>query len=194
MEVEIRGVQYADEPLMREFLRSLSDSTQFYWNRFGLLRSIDQIINVSEFLCRPTLDEEFRLTALLEGKIVGLAYLRFFPDKPFKKDNCSLGIVIADVHQGKGIGLQMMYKLIEEAKSRKMRKIWLATYLDNERAFKLYRKLGFIVEGFFINDENWDGAKRTQVSMALFLDQKEKEEVLELRKKLIEEWMTGNCG
>jgi len=194
MEVEIRGVQSADEPLMREFLRSLSDSTQFYWNRFGLLRSIDQIISVSEFLCRPTLDEEFRLAALLEGKIVGLAYLRFFPDKPFKKDNCSLGIVIADVHQGKGIGLQMMYKLIEEAKSRKMRKIWLATYLDNERAFKLYRKLGFVVEGFFINDENWDGAKRTQVSMALFLDQKEKEEVLELRKKLIEEWMTGNFG
>lgn len=186
--IEIRETKPSDERIMIWFLRNLSYSTQYNWNDFGLLTNIDHIRNVSKQLCSPQKDKEFRIVTVSGNKIVGLAYLVFFPEKCFKS-GCKLGIVIADEYQGKAIGSQMMHRLIKEAKTRKMRKIWLTTYLDNERGLRLYQKFGFIIQGFFFNDENWEGVKRTPVSMALFLGQNERKQVLEMRNKLIKEWM-----
>lgn len=190
LEIEIREIKSADGPMMIQFLRSLSYSTQYDWNDFGLLTNIDHIRNVSKELCLPRPDREFRIVAVSGNKIVGLAYLMFFPEKTFKSDNCKFGIVIADGYQGKGIGSQMMHRIIEEAKTRKMRKIWLTTYLDNERGLRFFQKFGFIIQGFFFNDENWKGVKRTPVSMALFLDQNERKKVLQMRNELIKDLMT----
>jgi len=190
LKIEIREIKSADEPMMIQFLRSLSYSTQYDWHDFGLLIDIDHIKNVSRELCSPRPDKQFGIVAFFRNKIVGLAYLTFFPEKTFMSDNCKFGIVIAEKYQGKGIASQMMHRLIEEAKTRKMRKIWLTTYLDNKRSLRFYRKFGFIIQGFFFNDEDWEEVKRTPVSMALFLDQNERKKVLDMRRKLIKEWVT----
>lgn len=47
---------------------------------------------------------------------------------------------------GKGIGTEMLQKLIEIGKQKKLNSIWLKVLKDNDRARKLYEKLGFYVE------------------------------------------------
>ena len=72
--------------------------------------------------------------------------------------------------------------MIEVAWKKKFEKIWLTTYYDNKAALKIYRKLGFEVEGIFINEEKINGKPRQVVSMGLF---KNKKNMKEFRQKLI---------
>jgi RimJ/RimL family protein N-acetyltransferase/predicted Fe-S protein YdhL (DUF1289 family) len=82
---------------------------------------------------------------LLDGEMVG--YFRI-SNHSNENRNLYIGADIAEEHRGKGIGreayLLMMEKLFKE---RKLNKITLEVLSNNERAFKLYEKLGFSVEG-----------------------------------------------
>lgn len=50
---------------------------------------------------------------------------------------------------GKGIGSKVLSILIEKAKQKKLKKLWLKVLYDNFRAIKLYEKYGFhYVENF----------------------------------------------
>ena len=58
--------------------------------------------------------------------------------------------------------------MISTAWKQGFKKIWLTTYFDNKSAFEIYQKLGFIVEGIFINEEKLNGKYRHVISMGLF--------------------------
>lgn len=47
---------------------------------------------------------------------------------------------------GKGFGKEIVLKLIEIAKQKNLNSIWLKVLKNNNRAIKLYKKLGFNVE------------------------------------------------
>jgi ribosomal protein S18 acetylase RimI-like enzyme len=54
-----------------------------------------------------------------------------------------LGIGLADAWQAQGLGEPMMRLLIEDARAANRDAIELTTVLTNERAFRLYRRMGF---------------------------------------------------
>ena len=58
-----------------------------------------------------------------------------------------LGIGLADAWQGQGLGRLMLRHLIEEARRAGRDAIELTTGLGNERAFRLYRRVGFELVG-----------------------------------------------
>ncbi|PKF48939.1 GNAT family N-acetyltransferase [Enterovibrio nigricans] len=58
-----------------------------------------------------------------------------------------LGIGISQKYQGQGLGGKLIEILIENARSNNCRAIELTTVLNNNRAFALYQKLGFLYLG-----------------------------------------------
>ena len=61
-----------------------------------------------------------------------------------------------------------------------LEKIWLTVNEENENAIKLYKSLGFSVEGIFLSDEYENKEYKNVVSMAIF---KKKERQINKRFK-----------
>jgi ribosomal protein S18 acetylase RimI-like enzyme len=57
---------------------------------------------------------------------------------------CALAVAAA--HRGEGYGRTLMEQLIAEARSRKLRQMWLEVFTQNTAAFQLYQSLGFQIE------------------------------------------------
>src|SRR6185436_15092468 len=63
------------------------------------------------------------------------------------------GMVLADEVQGQGFGYLLLKYMIGFAKRLNKKKIWGACFADNDHALRLYKKLGFMFEGVFLNEE-----------------------------------------
>lgn len=62
--------------------------------------------------------------------------------------SCTLGIIIASAHQGEGYGTEAIHWALDWAfRVAGMHAIRLSCFSFNERAVKLYRRLGFVKEG-----------------------------------------------
>lgn len=150
------------------FLLSLSKTTLNDFNPFGkiTLKNIDQIID-KEFSRK----DKIKFFTFFKNEIISYSYLTLF-NKPTKKHNCILGIVVTDQWQGLGYGKKICYHMIQTAWKKKLKKIWLTVFIDNLRAQKIYRELGFELEGVFLDDEIFAGKKRSVLSMAILKDKK----------------------
>jgi RimJ/RimL family protein N-acetyltransferase len=180
--VLIRKLYTSDQDLLTAFFRSLSDETITWQNHFGKANVDPEalVTGYSEAIHQPygyVAIDEIKSTAgpmlefnVVHTKIVAYGWLTF-GEKPEQRFTCSLGIVVADEYQNKGIGTELTKFMIEEARKLEMRKIFLNCYTTNERAFKLYTKLGFEIEGIYRKQE-WtkDNVALDLYSMAKFLD------------------------
>ncbi len=82
----------------------------------------------------------------------------------------SLGIIVQKKFRDLGIGFNLIDKAIRESKRLNKEKIVLSTFLDNERALYLYKKIGFKTAGirkkqFYIDTNYYD-----EVLMELWID------------------------
>lgn len=163
--VLIRRLEIDDA--LADFFETLSDETLYWQNRFGKdAREKSIYVEISE----KNADYQNPYVVIENEKIIAYGWLGF-GRKPEQRFTCSLGIVVTDKFQNKGIGTQLTKFMIEEARKLKMRKIFLNCYTTNERAFKLYTKLGFEIEGIFRKQE-WtkDNLALDLYSMAKFLE------------------------
>lgn len=60
-------------------------------------------------------------------------------------DDVWLGVCVSQDHTGQGYGTRMMKNLTNYAKSNIIKKIRLSVDKDNEPAFNMYSKFGFVV-------------------------------------------------
>jgi RimJ/RimL family protein N-acetyltransferase len=148
----------------KKFLLDLNKQTQSTFNYFGVisLNTIDEILQKE--LSRK---DKLRYFVFLENELIAYSFLSLF-EKSTKKHNCILGIVIGDKWQNKGYGKKICEKMIEDSWKKGLEKIWLTVHHKNKKAIKLYKLLGFEVEGIFINDEIFEEKYQTIISMALF--------------------------
>lgn len=102
---------------------------------------------------------------ICDGEMVG--YFRISNQSEANR-NLYIGADIEESQRGKGIGydsyLIMMEKLFKE---RRLNKISLEVLSNNDRAFHLYRKLGFSVEGSKRQEVWRDGAWIDSVIMSI---------------------------
>ncbi|MBA3348740.1 MAG: GNAT family N-acetyltransferase [Actinobacteria bacterium] len=84
------------------------------------------------------LEPEASLVARLDGQAVGLANLGLRG-----VDGWVGGIGIVPAHRGRGHGETLMRALVDAARERGIRQLWLEVILENTAAVKLYEKLGF---------------------------------------------------
>lgn len=93
-------------------------------------------------------ERDFGLVACLEGEIVAMLSLHSGTSAPRRAHVGYLGMAVHDKWAGKGVGTALMEAAIELAdKWLNLARLELTVYTDNERALRLYKKLGFEIEG-----------------------------------------------
>jgi L-phenylalanine/L-methionine N-acetyltransferase len=93
-------------------------------------------------------DERYMLVACIEGEIVAMGGLDLFPKSPRRRHAAHIGLAVHDKWQAKGVGTALMKALIDVADNwLNLSRLELSVFTDNEPALKLYKKLGFVVEG-----------------------------------------------
>ncbi len=154
---------------LKQFLLSLSSETLHTFNHFGTEINQSNVDTIVQKELTRADKLRFFLTAG-DGQIISYGFLTLF-EKPAKKHNCILGLVVSDDWQNKGYGKAMCMHMIKQAWEAGLKKIWLNVYADNPQASRLYRAAGFEVEGVFMADEEVEvGDERHVVSMAIFRD------------------------
>jgi len=114
------------------------------YNIEDLKEGIDTFKNETKKFHRYIVAEE-------DGKIIGIVTwaMHGLP----KHQLCELDrIAVLPEYRGKGIAKELFYELVKDAKefyekhNSKLRKLYLLTHNDNQRAHKFYEKLGFKYE------------------------------------------------
>jgi putative acetyltransferase len=89
-----------------------------------------------------------KLVALVDGEVIGMAGLHSVQPSLRRSHVRLLGIALASEWQGRGIGRQLMVRLLDWAdRWAGVLRIELHVHEDNPGAIALYRSLGFVEEG-----------------------------------------------
>ena len=81
-----------------------------------------------------------------------------------------LGIGLMEGYRNQGIGEQLLRAAITQAQQHDFKRIELSVLSTNLRAYKLYRKLGFVEEGIKHRSVFLEGTYFDLIMMALWLD------------------------
>jgi ribosomal protein S18 acetylase RimI-like enzyme len=88
------------------------------------------------------------LVAELDGVVVGWGKMEHPTPLPSSEHVWHVnGLAVDPAHEGRGIGQALMEALIEEARARGGLRMTLRVFAANERARRLYERLGFEREG-----------------------------------------------
>ena len=155
------------------FFLSLSNDTLYNFSHYPDANTKKEALRLSVTILK---DKNQRIFGAFDGeKMVGFGILKFFSKKT-RKQVCQLGIVISDLYQGMGYGKTLCERMTGWAKENDFKKIWLTVYNDNVKEIKIYKKLGFQIEGIFMYDEYFGDKPRHSLSMGLFFDRDPDEE------------------
>jgi len=81
-----------------------------------------------------------------------------------------LGMLVVKGYRGMGIGTKLVARALEWAnKQKEVEKVVLGVFSNNRRAFRLYEKFGFKVEGVKRKHYYIAGRHADEIDMALFL-------------------------
>jgi RimJ/RimL family protein N-acetyltransferase len=89
---------------------------------------------------------DLQLVALVEGTVVGWCDI-VRHTRPIHRHRGTLGMGIAAVHRGRGLGFRLIGEAISRALQSGIVRIELSVHADNPRAIALYEKVGFVREG-----------------------------------------------
>lgn len=160
MKIEIRRVEPGDYKAVQQLHAQPS-----------VLRGTLQVPFPSEEMWKERLAklgaDDYGLVAVVEGKIVGMASLAPSGRSARRKHAVWIGLIVDEKWQSKGIGTALLKAVIDLAdKWLDLSRLELTVFVDNEAAIKLYKKLGFVVEGTFRKFAFRDGEYVDAYSMA----------------------------
>lgn len=143
--VRIRPIRPSDARMEQDFVRGLSAETRYF-------RFMDSLAELSprmlERFTNIDYDREVALVALAgSGNAeteVGVARYVKEPDGR----SCEFAIVIADDWQTRGIGRQLMVRLIDSARDRGLEEMFGLVLASNGRMLRFCDRLGFTRERF----------------------------------------------
>ena len=134
-----------EAPYIIDFLNEVAEETDFL--TFAKGEFPFSVVEEQEIITECL---EANRSLMLIGKINDLIISQLFLDRSKKKRLSHIGdisITVSKKYWGKSIGKHMMQAAIEWAKLNNITKLQLQVLSDNERALKLYNKLGFVIEG-----------------------------------------------
>ncbi len=143
-EVTIRPIRAEDEPMMRKFHEALSDRTVYlrYLSPMVLSERVTH-----ERLARMTHNDYDREIALVvegdeagEKAVFGVARLSKFRGE---NDEARFTMLVNDKFQGQGVGKELLKRLLDVARSEKIKRVIAIISPENESMQKLCRDLGF---------------------------------------------------
>lgn len=103
-------------------------------------------------------------------KLVGSLTMTKYGDVKKTRHVRVLGMLVITGYRGQGIGRKLMAHALEWASARDdVEKIILGVFSNNQRAFQLYEKFGFEVEGVKKKQYYIAGKHADEIEMGLFL-------------------------
>lgn len=146
---------------LEEFFDGLSEETK---RSYGRWFSLDDVR-----ACWLNTLELKRAVFTAQNELVAYGHLDLFP-KHSRRYQGSLGLVVADVYQNKGVGAMLLGELLRLARERALKKVWAHIHADNVRSIRLFFNQGFHLEGFFQDDEWYSDRPISVLSVAKFLE------------------------
>ena len=115
-------------------------------------------------------EREVLLIAEIDGQIAGSC--TFGNRRPLQRTahRASIGIALEESYTNAGLGSEMMLYAIETCKNMGFERLELGYIMGNERAYKVYRRLGFKETGripMCFKYEDWTYADEVLMSMSL---------------------------
>lgn len=165
------------------FRPSISQDFEMVWDMFSTLSE-----ESLRFLPHPFIKEEIKhmmtninheellpIVAVVEEpdsrrRIVAVATLGF-QQGVARRHRAEFDIVVHDDYQGRGLGTMLTQHMIDLARERGLRKLYLKTSTQNLRAIQVYEKMGFSVEGRLVMEHYHHSRQEfgDDFRMALFL-------------------------
>jgi RimJ/RimL family protein N-acetyltransferase len=165
---------------VRVLLRpELSTDTEMLWQMFSTLSeaSLDHLVTpftyerIEGWTSNIDYDKSLPILALVEenGKqrVVSSATLSFFAVEAFRH-KAELGVTVHDDFQNFGLGTVLVNFMLDIARMKGLKKVYLLVNTDNARAIHVYEKCGFRIEAT-LRKEFYKGRLRDDFRMAIFL-------------------------
>lgn len=147
MELSYREARSSDAAQLLSYLKDIgAESDNLSFGAEGLPFSMEQEAN---FLESVTKSDCSTMLLCLDGETIVACGSIDGNEKPRFRHRCELGLSVRQSYWGKGIGSDLMHRLIAFAKEAGAEVISLEVRSDNERAKALYRKFGFTCIGVF---------------------------------------------
>ena len=105
------------------------------------------------------------MVAIAEEKIVGWCDVEPVA-RPIFAHVGTLGMGLLPACRGRGLGGQLMTAALAASRACGLERVELGVFADNERARRLYARMGFVVEGLRPRRAKIDGRYRDEVLMA----------------------------
>ena len=100
-------------------------------------------INEMEKRIRETTAEYPWFVAEKEGSILGYAYTNKYRERSAYRYTAELTIYIKNGEEGKGLGAELMKRVIEETRKKNIHTLISAIAIPNERSVTIHEKFGF---------------------------------------------------
>ena len=139
----LRSPKLDDAEQLIEYLKISADETDF------LLRYPEEVTitvekekDILQWFIESKRD--LMIIAEIDGKIVGTCSLSSIGQKIRVRHRCSIGIALYENVWGLGIGTALLSLLIENAIKNEYEQMELDVVSRNDRAIRLYEKMGFV--------------------------------------------------
>jgi RimJ/RimL family protein N-acetyltransferase len=109
-----------------------------------------------------------QFVALVDETVVGWCDITSL-HRPVFAHSGVLGMGVVAEYRGHGIGKALIRATLDRAKSIGLTRVELTVREPNKRAFALYEKMGFVVEGVKKNAVRVDGRYENLIAMGLLL-------------------------
>ncbi len=133
----LQRLQLQDAVALATFYNGLSEASIRTFRPLGTQTTVE----ICEHMASRNLgaDENYDLVAWINGRIVGWCFIwNLSEEKP------TFGLSVADAFHGQGVGSRLMDSVIVEARHRKLAKVYLTVVKDNDIAWKMYARRGFV--------------------------------------------------
>ncbi len=114
--------------------------------KYLLLLKAPSMKNVKNFVLSNIKNKWTQFVALDGGKVIGWCDIIPY-EHPTVSHTGKLGMGLLASYRGKGIGTQLMKACLKHSQSRRLEAVYLDVYGSNKPAIRLYRKLGFKIDG-----------------------------------------------
>ncbi len=147
-EITIRPIRPEDEPYMVRFHETLSERTVYF--RYLEMLHLTQRIAHERLtrICFIDYDRQMALVAERKNPQTGLLEIlgvaRF--NRLQAPEEAEFAVVISDAAQGKGLGTEMLRRLLEVARQEGVKRLTAEIHPDNTAMIRLCEKLGFKID------------------------------------------------
>lgn len=167
--VLVRPEKPSDVEMLKGMFLTLSDKTlRFYDRQFSEEVIENWVTNLNYDKALPIVAVTIDYSRM--ERIISVASLNFESSQAFKHKS-EFAITVHDDYQNRGLGSIMTNHMVEIARRKGIKKVYLKVAADNPRAIHVYEKNGFHIEGKLIM-ETWShitGEYIDDYRMALFL-------------------------